>query len=167
MEGHVGGGVLQAGHGLHAQAAAKLHIGEAGEHTQFFAGFFHLIVAHAGEIQLRGGEGHILTEQGHTVLQGQRRVGRQNAVNLLRGQVHRGEGDCGKGGQVLQVLKHRVIAEAARFQHHGACLVGNGGAAQIHGIGHVHLGVLLNVLQNGGVAGAAGQIHALQVGVLI
>ena len=167
MEGNVGGGVLQPGHGFHGQAAAQGHVRQIGEHAQLPAGLVHLIIGHGAEIEGGGGQGDILPEQGHTVVKSQVGVGGEKFVNLLRGQIHRGQGDGGEGGQVLQVFKQTVVGKAARLQNHRGTFAGDSGTAQVHGVGHVHLWMFLDVFENGGIAGAAGKVNGFQVGVLV
>ena len=167
LEGDVGCGILQRCHILQGKAAAQFHGLQIRQHSQLFAGLTDLGGGHAAQVQLGGVQGNILGEQGDGVIQLHIRIGFQQRVDLLRGQVHGGQGNGGKLGKILQILQQQFVSKAARLQHYRGSLVADLRAAQGDGVGHVHLGMLLHIFQNGGVAGAAAEIYGLQVGVVV
>ena len=65
------------------------------------------------------------------------------------------KGNGSQTGQVLQVLQKDRMVKTAGGQGEGRLVVADPGAAQVYRVSHVDVGIVLDVVQHGSVAGAA------------
>ena len=167
VEGGLGAGVLKLGYMLHGKAVAEADRSEVREQAQLLGGFLHMGCIHGAQVQFRGGDVQGIAQEVHGVIQDDLGIGFPEGSNLRGGEGDAGEADVGDRGEILEILQECIKAEAACGEGQDGVFVGHHDTADVHGVGHIDVGMLPGIIVQGIEAGGTGQVHGLQVGVAV
>ena len=127
----------------------------------------HLFGGQAAQVQLGGLGVQLQIARQHGAGDGHVGGGLPQGLDLLSGPAGAGQVQGGQLGQVLQVLQQGVVVIGAFRQPQSGDGRIHPGVAQAYGVDHLHLRVAGLVLQDLGIAGAAGEVRFFQGRVVL
>ena len=174
MKDHVGAALLQLFYVCNGQIAAtaglhQFHPNHVGVCLQLGDGVIQLTGSDCGQIHSADISIEFAALGGHGVLDADSRHHSFQTADLIGGQAGGGEAEVFQRGQILNILLQcvKIVAAMGQGQVSGGVFYCGGAAAQAHRISHLDGGVLGHVLGDGLIAGAAGEVSFLQVGVFL
>ena len=171
MEFYAGRRVHQGfyvGYGKLAAAAVihQIHGFQVCELTQNRGGLGCLGGGDVRQVQMGCVPGIGIAQQGNGIGKGQLRVGFLQSRQGFIGQIRVRQGQGGKLRQIGKIFQNQLRVELVLLEHQGGGVAAGNGAAEVHGVGYLHLRIHPDILHNLGVAGAPRQIQLLEAGII-